>query len=110
MATFPFPRTVASNNLRAVTHFQLQTAHAFSTEKVVKEEEPVAQAAETSKSTAVAKYDYDEHDDYDYEEPKTRGQKVIQIQPPRRSNLPSFNLLYLVFGYSFVSTVSWPCV
>ena len=79
------------NNVRVVSRFHFQPAHAFSTEKPHKEAAEASSAnenAEVKRDTAVAKYDYDEHDDYDYEEPKTASQKVfapvIQSMKPER--------------------------
>lgn len=70
-----FPR--ALNNLKVVSHFRLQSVQAFSTGKA-KEEEPATngEAGEAKKESAVAKYDYDEHDDYEYDENMTSSQKV----------------------------------
>eukprot|EP00598_Pedospumella_elongata_P001051 CAMPEP_0184978276 /NCGR_PEP_ID=MMETSP1098-20130426/8830_1 /TAXON_ID=89044 /ORGANISM="Spumella elongata, Strain CCAP 955/1" /LENGTH=256 /DNA_ID=CAMNT_0027501395 /DNA_START=57 /DNA_END=827 /DNA_ORIENTATION=- len=63
------------NGARVLSNFQI--AHSFSTEKVAKEEDPAAPTEEPKQTTsAVAKYDYDEHDDYDYEEPKTFKDKA----------------------------------
>lgn len=55
-----FPKAVGSS---------LAVTRAFSTEKEVKAEVPNSE--ETKKNNAVAKYDYDEYDDY--EEPTTAG-------------------------------------
>ena len=66
------------NGARVLSNFQI--AHSFSTEKVAKEEDPAASTEEPKQTTsAVAKYDYDEHDDYDYEEPKTFKDKVSSL-------------------------------
>jgi hypothetical protein len=59
-----FPKT-----LSVTSGFSHQLAHSFSTEKAAKPEDDPP--AEEKKETAVAKYDYDEYDDY--EEPKTAG-------------------------------------